>query len=410
MTPSKARKVLISGASIAGPSAAYFLQKAGFEVTVVEKSDAIRSGGYAIDIRGTAIGVVEQMGILPQLKRAHLHRSPMTFFNGRGQRVASIQPEVLMGADQGTDLELPRGRLTELLYAATRDVIDYRFNDFATAMSDGADGVDVEFRSGRRERYDLVIGADGLHSKTREMTFGHEDAFTRYLGFTFALVTLPNTFGLENESAVYNRPGKTAVVMAEKGGALAYALFVQKRPLPSREDLQPENMKQSLRDTFKEDGWLLPKIMTALNEAEDIYADSMTQIKMPTWSKGRIAVIGDAAHGPSFFSGQGTSTSLVGAYCLAGNLATYPDHADAFRAYETACRAFVAENQDVAFEGIATLAPDTATKVRMRNLMIRLAPILSRLGLISPTATKAYTAMDLPTYAFAGSATRPAGS
>ena len=398
MSRATGKKVLICGASIAGPTLGYWLTQYGFDVTLVEKTDTIRSGGYAIDIRGTALGVVEPMGILPALRASRIHRKPFIFYGPHGRKLGKIQPEVLMGADEGRDIEIARGELTGLLYDKTRDLFEYRFEDCIESLSDEADGVDVNFRSGRRERFDLVLSADGLHSATRELVFGPEAAFSRYLGFFFALFSVRVELGLGQQGHLYNKVGKLVALYGRETEGMTQCMMVSKRPLATREEQKPEAVRAFLRETFRDDGWKVPEILAALDSAEDIYADSMTQIRLGTWSKGRVALVGDAAYGPSFFSGQGTGIALVGAYVLAGELARHADHRDAFAAYETRLRDYIALNQDLAYEGGATLVPSTSGKLLMRNTMIRLSPILGRLGLISQQATKAYTALDLPDY------------
>ncbi|QIB65050.1 FAD-dependent monooxygenase [Kineobactrum salinum] len=399
MTSSQARKILISGASIAGPTLGYWLEKSGFDVTLVERSDAVRAGGYAIDIRGPAVDVVERMGILPPLREAHIRTRKFTFLSPSGRKVGSIKPVDLMGAEEGRDIELPRGHLTSLLYDLTRDKVKYIFGDCICSISDGDSGVDVEFKSGSKERFDVVVAADGLHSATREMVFGPESLFSRYLGFCFAICTLPDLHGLSREAVLYNKPGKLAMLYAAGEAPPLGGVIVVKRPAPTREELEDiEQQREFMASSISGDSNMVSKLIPALVEDEGFYFDTMMQIRMPSWSSGRVAVVGDAAYAPSFFSGQGTSLALVGAYMLAGELARHDNHSEAFQAYERTVRPFVEKNQAVAKDGGETMVPDSALKLWLRNRMIQLAPLLNRFGLISRGPRKAYTALTLPDY------------
>ena len=185
---SKARSVLISGASVAGPTLAYWLDRYGFDVTVVERASSIRVGGYPIDIRGTAIEVISWMGLLPQVEAAHIASRAMTFVDGEGRTIGTIPIYDLTGNEAGQDVELPRGTLTTLLYGLTSNSrVRYRFADSIEALEDDGAGVDVSFKGGDRQRYDVVIGADGLHSNTRRLAFGPETPFNHHLGASFNL-------------------------------------------------------------------------------------------------------------------------------------------------------------------------------------------------------------------------------
>lgn len=391
-------KVLISGASIAGPTLAYWLDRYGFEVTLVERAPAVRSGGYAIDIRATALDVVRRMGILPELQAAQLHMRRITFVNERGKVVGGLSPQVLMGSEHD-DIELPRGALTDVLYALTKDRIQYRFNDSIASLADDGRGVDVTFKSGVSERYDLVCAADGIHSSTRRMVFGEESQFSRYLGYCFGLCELPNPYGYAFEAVSYNTPGKLALIYATDDSSIANALLVLKRPEPSRAELaDARGQGQYLIDGFADDGWIVPDIRRAMAADEELYADAMMQIFMPSWSKGRVALVGDSAHAPSFFSGQGVSLALVTGYVLAGELATHGIGPEAFAAYERTARKFVEANQATAKDGCDTMAPDSSAKLWLRNRMVSMAPVLSRLGLISRNSRKIHSSLKLPTY------------
>lgn len=400
MRTSAGRKVLISGASVAGPVLAYWLNRHGFAVTVVEKAAAVRGGGYPIDIRGTALEVVRRMGVYARISGAHIDTRRLSFVDARGRRVGTIQPELLTGGVEGRDLELPRGDLTAALYDAVRDDCEFVFADAIAALQQDAGGVDVRLRSGRERRFDLVLGADGLHSNTRALAFGPESAYERYLGRCFAGFTCANFLGLAHEGVTCNTPGRAAVLFAAGASDRlhAFLIFGRDRP-PFAEYPDLAAQRRLAASVFRGGGWQVPRMLAELEVADDLFFDVASQIHMPCWTRGRVALVGDAAHAPSFLSGQGSSLALVGAYVLAGELARHNDHTAAFAAYEQILRPFVAVNQALATSGARSLVPATAPVLWLRNQAIRLAPLLARTGLLGRAGRSANTALALPVYA-----------
>ncbi|MBO8190292.1 FAD-dependent monooxygenase [Streptomyces oryzae] len=387
------RKVLISGAGIAGPALAFWLNRYGFEVTVVEKASTLRSGGYPIDVRGTALEVVRRMGVLPQLQDAHVDSHRITFLDGDGSKVTSVNPHTVVGSDAGRDLELRRGALTDALYTAVRDDVEFLFNDSIDTLDQSVQGVDITFRGGSRRTFDMVIGADGLHSRTREFLFGPEEQFHRYLGYCFAVFTMRNTFGLSHEITMWNTPGRAAALYAvgDDDEVHAFLNFAHPEP-PFHAFRNPEAQRDLVASVFADAGWEVPGMLAAMGDADDLFFDGVSQIHMPRWSSGRVALVGDAAYAPSFLTGQGTSLALVGAYMLAGSLAGR-DHAAGFAAYEHTTREFVTVNQGLVGEGDATLFPTTARTLEQRNDMLRnLSTMPAREG------RPAHSALTLPEF------------
>ncbi|MWA15499.1 FAD-dependent monooxygenase [Streptomyces sp. BA2] len=382
------REVLISGASIAGTALAFWLNRYGYAVTVVEKAGAPRSGGYPIDVRGTALEVVRRMGILPRLRDAHIGARRITFLDADGGKVASVNPHSVAGSVAGRDLEVRRGDLTDALYAAVRDDVEFLFNNSIDTLDQAnqpdqsnqpdqprqpGHGVGVTFRSGNSRTFDMVFGADGLHSRTRECAFGPEEQFHRYLGYRFAVFTMRNTFGLSHEVMMWNTPGRAAALYAvgDNDEVHAFLNFAHPEP-PFDVDAfrDPEAQRDLVARIYADAGWEVPGMIAAMHDADDLFIDVVSQIRMPRWSSGRVALVGDAAYAPSFLTGQGSSLALVGAYMLAGSLAGR-DAAAGFAAYEHDTREFVTLNQGRIGVGDAALFPTTARALEQRNDRLR---------------------------------------
>jgi 2-polyprenyl-6-methoxyphenol hydroxylase-like FAD-dependent oxidoreductase len=392
-TPPKS-KILISGASIAGPALAFWLNRYGFEATVMEKADTLRGGGYPIDIRGTAVEVARRMGILPQLQAAHIDSRKITFLNADGSLITSVRPDALTGGIEGRDLEVRRGDLTSTLYSTVRDDTEFLFNDSIATLDEHADGVDVRFASGTERTFDLVLGADGLHSNTRNLVFGPEPEFSRYLGYCFAGFTMRNDFGLSHEGVIWNTPGRAAVLYAVGDSDQLHGFLNFARPEPPFTAFRdPAAQRDLVASTFAGDQWEVPRMIAAMRDADDLFFDVVSQIHLPRWSTGRVALVGDAAYAPSFLTGQGSSIALVGAYMLAGALASTPDHTAAFTAYERGTREFVTMNQALVTEGDASLFPSTAEALAQRNTALR-----TLTSLPSDTGRPAHSALTLPTF------------
>jgi len=397
---STSKRVLISGASIAGPSLAYWLHRYGFDVTVVERSDAVRSGGYPIDVRGTALDVAERMGLLAKLQAAHIDTRKLTFVDANGAPIAVIPPEALSGDASGRNIELPRGALTTLLYELTQNgAIRYRFNDSIDTLEDDGASVSVRFKSGERGRFDIVVGADGLHSRTRALVFGPEQPFNRYLGRCFNLFSSPNGAGFSHEAIIYSEAGHAAGVYAvgDSDRLHAFLIFAADEP-PFLSHLDIDQQRKRTSEVFAGGGWEVPRLVEAMQRADDLYFDTVSQIHMPRWSSGRVVLVGDAAYAPSFLSGQGTSLALVGAYVLAGELAAHPDPKAAFALYEQIVRPFVEANQELAIGGGGLLLPRTPEELDRRNKALAAGDFAADSGEYAAKRRQIHNSLKLPDY------------
>ena len=368
-----ARRVLVSGAGIAGLAVAYWLDRHGFRVTVVERAPGPRHGGYKIDVRGAALGVLERMDLLEGARSRASGVRHASYVDARGRVVATLDGDLFGGRTTG-DVELLRGALTELLLGSIEHRIELRFGDAITKLAAHDDRVDLAFEHAPAESFDLVVGADGLHSTVRAAAFGPEDGLVAPLGHYLAACTIPNSLGLECEEIVYAEPGRT-VNLYHAGGmdqAVALVLFASAPLHYDRHDVP--HQRRLLAEAFAGAGWRVGDVVRAMEAAEDLYFDSISQARLGRWSSGRVALVGDAAYGASPASGQATSMALVGAYVLAGELATRGDHAAAFDAYEAELRDYVARNQALAASNLRGMVLGSRRAVWAQTRMLGLLP------------------------------------
>ncbi|WP_406218490.1 FAD-dependent monooxygenase [Streptomyces decoyicus] len=409
------RTVLISGASIAGPALAYWLHRHGFAVTVVERAPAPRTGGYKVDLRGAAIEVAERMGILEDIQRASTDMRTGAYVNDDGKRIATL-PADIFGARIGRDDEIMRGDLARILYERTRADVEYFFGDSITSITpvtDGTAGVDVTFEHAAPRRFDLVVGADGLHSTVRRLAFGPEEQFVRHLGAYISAFSMPNELDLDREELYHALPGRLICAYSSAGDPAAKGLLVFRSPRLRYDHRDPRQQLALLDAAFEgvgveaapARGWgQVPRMLEAARKAGDFYFDGMQLIEMDRWSHGRVVLLGDAAHCPSPASGQGTGMALVGAYVLAGELAAAgraPE--EAFGRYETEMRGYVAVNHALARKFAREMTADTRRQIRFRHLMMRILPYMPWKNLVAKKiaedvqrAAQAITLKDYP--------------
>ncbi|WP_017541614.1 FAD-dependent monooxygenase [Nocardiopsis halophila] len=363
-------KILVSGAGIAGLACARELGARGHDVTVVEYGRGLRLSGTPIDIRGDAIEAVDRMGLLTKVRARRVRMSERTWFvDGAGEPVARIPfAEV---SDSDDDIELLREDLVRILADALPGTAAIRFDDSIEALTDTGGRVDVRFASGRTGRYDLVIGADGQHSAVRRLVFGAEEDYLRHLGVYFALAEHPAEAGTGGANAIYNVPGRMAGLFRYGGKAVAVFQFRSEAIDHDHRDLDAQ--KRILLDAFAgHRSWRIPELLDAARVDPGFYFTSASQIRMPTWHRGRVALVGDAGYSPAFLSGRGTSLALTGARFLAEGLQRYDtDHAAAFARYEARQRPYVAFAQGRVDGGRDRMLPMTWEAIAARNAALQ---------------------------------------
>jgi 2-polyprenyl-6-methoxyphenol hydroxylase-like FAD-dependent oxidoreductase len=361
-------RVLISGGGIAGPALAHWLHRHGIATTVVERARGPRPGGHAVDVRGAAKDVVESMGLMPAVRANTVDERGIAFVNGAGRRTAALPADLFGGEGIVAEIEIARGDLARILLDATAGDVRYRFGDWITALTEDRDGVDVVFAGGAHERYDLVVGADGVHSGVRRLAFGPDQAFVRYLGAYGAYFSVPDPGDLDHWLLMYNAPGGlVATLRPERAGTAKAALTFRERE-PRFDRLSRTAAQVLLTERMGGAGWRVDELLAAMPRAGDFVFDSINQVRVDRWWRGRVVLLGDAGYCGSPLAGLGTSLSLVGAYVLAGELAAAAGPERAFAGYQDRMADYVASGLTLPPGGMSLFAPRSRAVVRLRGL------------------------------------------
>ena len=386
----RANTVLISGASIAGPALAYWLDRYGFRVTVVEKAPALRPGGQAVDFKGrTHRTVLERMGVWEDIRQHRTGRFDTVYLDATGRELA-----VMTGEFTGGDVEILRGDLTAILYGRTTARCEYRFGDSITALTETADGVRAEFEHGAAQSFDLVVGADGIHSRVRRLTFGPERAYVRHLGYYYCVAGAPG-FGHDARrperltARAWNAPGR----MAARGGSKGSHLYLFASAELDRARGDVAGQRRLIAEQFRGMGGEVPSMLAELDRLDDFYLDAIAQVRMKgRYTSGHVALVGDAGYGNTL-GGFGTGLAVVGAYVLAGELAVADgDHAAGYARYDEIMRRYakIAGNSSAG----RFMAPKTALGIRGRNWLLGSRAF----GLMMKYGDKAANDIDLADY------------
>src|SRR4051794_17150378 len=366
------RSVLISGAGVAGPALASWLTRRGMAVTVVERAPAPRPGGQAVDLRGAARTVADRMRLLDEIRAVSLEQRGIAWVRADGTIAARMGADAFGGEGIVSEIEVLRGDLADVLLRATQNSTEYVFGDSIAGLDDDGDGVTVTFERSAPRRFDLVVGADGSHSTTRGLAFGPEAEFVRPLGCGTTWFAAPAELELDGWYLMYNAPG--GLVASVRPGRLPgehkVGLSFRSEPVVlDRTDIAGH--RALVAERFSGAGWEVPRLVAAMQDADDFSFDWLAQVHLPQWSRGRVVLLGDAAWSPTPLTGLGTSLALVGAYVLAGELAA-ADLPTALRRYEEVLRPYVTNAQKLPPGGIGGFAPTRALDIRLRMASMRL--------------------------------------
>ncbi|BBX68343.1 FAD-dependent monooxygenase [Mycolicibacterium psychrotolerans] len=393
-------RALISGASIAGPVTAYWLARGGVDVTVVEHAQALRkTGGHAIDLFRPAMEISERMGVMSRIQQRATGTTILTVNRPWSKRPAHIDYVKLIGVMSDRHVEIMRDDLSEIYYQASRDDADYRFGDRITSISD--DGT-VSFQNAADERFDIIIGADGLHSGVRRLVFG-ENVSEQFLGGYLAVVSVPKSLAREGQMAGVYEPRRMAMVYTADHLDDARAVFVFRPEHQLDYDHRDvERQKAQLGAAFAGMGGQVDRWLVELDSTPAFYFDAITQLQMDTWTRGRVTLVGDAGYCPGPAVGGSTSLAVYGAYVLATELRRAArDYAAAFAAYETAMRGPVLSSRALAKVNAKTVVPSSRWGINALVGVARLVSVLPSgltrsVARLNDRGVRLYETMPLP--------------
>lgn len=384
-------KAIISGAGIAGLASALALVRSGWDVLVLERASSVRAGGYMIDFFGPGYDAAERLGVLPGLKAAASNVAEVDFIDGAGKPSAAINYELAAKGVGGKLLPILRGNVERVLHEAVRDRVELRYGTELTAIDNRADGVSVTLNDGSTETADLLVGADGIHSRTRKLLWGPEEPYLRFMGHHTA------AYIFEDE-ALRRRLGKAFKLLAVPGrqvglydvgdGRLA-AFFVHR----TSDGTLPADPAAALRDVYGDLGWEVPQALAAMPEREDIYYDLVAQIVLSPWHKARTVLVGDAAYAVSLLAGQGASLAIAGPEALAAELAAGDGVTSALARWETRLRPLIERKQEAGRRTANWFIPSTPLRLWVRNAALNITnwpPLSGLLGSFVGVSSKGF--------------------
>ena len=373
------KNILISGAGIAGLTLAYWLKKFGFNPTIVEVSPKLREGGYAIDFWGAGFDVAERMKLVPDLKKIDMDISEVAFVDANNKRMNYQKLKKMMNGRAFTFL---RSDLSKVIYDHLDKDTEIILGDAIRNIEQNEKDVAVIFHSEKIRSFNLVIGADGLHSNVRNLVFGNEAQFEKYYGYYTASFTIEGAFSEGTSFLTYNTPCKQAAVYSvNERKAATFFIFTSPSKL-SYNHHDVEKQKQILKSEFENAGWKCAELLSKIDTTSDFYFDVVSQIQMNQWSKDRVTLVGDACDCPSLLSGQGSTLAMVGAYILAGELRdANGNHKLAFERYQNIFKPFIERKQKIAQNFAKSLVPKSKFGIWLRNSFTNLMflPFVSQL-------------------------------
>ena len=371
--------VLISGAGIAGPTLAYWLAHYGFTPTLIEVAPSLRTGGYIIDFWGAGYEIADRMGLLPGIRDKGYMIQEVRVVNENGKRKAGFPAEAFGRMTQGKYISLPRGALAASIFGKIEGNVDTIFGDSVKTLQETGNGVHVTFERGPARDFDLVVGADGLHSRVRDLVFGAENRFEKYLGYKVAAFDVGGYRPRDELVYVmYTQVSQQVGRFAMKDDRTMFLFIFADDNIGGVGDIQSQ--KALLRKRFGNSGWECPRILDALDDCNTLYFDRVSQIRMNPaeglWTRGRATLIGDAAFCVSFLAGQGSSLAVVAAYLLAGELSrAHGDYAKAFARYQDLFAPFILAKQKAALRFAGAFVPKSQFAVFLRNQIFNLMAI-----------------------------------
>ena len=362
------KTVLISGASFAGLSMAYWMNRSGYQVTIVEIGTSLKKGGTPVNILGNTIDIVKRMGLLDKIVANKLHMESISFKNA-DDVTERLEYHQKTQAERGeVEYEVERGFLLHLLYDAVKDQTTFIFGDSVIDLKESDNHIDVCFKKGAPQTFDLVFGCDGIHSVVRKHWFGDEAEFSHFLKTYFSISIVDKLLIPENTTQMYSEPGKTVMLNAYNNKTDICLAFFSEQEIPY-DYRNEQQMRTIILDHFRNTGWRTPELLEEVKHNTGFYFDKLCQMKMPSWTKGRVALVGDAGYCASPAAGRGGSLAIDGAAALADAFSKYNGNYErAFQEYNERFRPFIEQVQaEVIDFGLDALIPGTEEAIRKRN-------------------------------------------
>lgn len=373
-------RVLISGGGIAGLTLAYWLHHYDIPTVVIEQAKDVRHDGYGIDFFGTGYDVAERMGLIDRLQPQQIPFDSAMYVNERGKLVTKLDISLMKKIMHGKYMGLIHWTLEEALYEALASQVEVRFGRSLTCVMPRPDAVCATFNDGTSESFDLLIGADGVHSQTRALVFGPEEQFGRFLGYTIACYQLSDRYGIGHTWKMHVKPGRMVGAYCSNHDGDIFTLFMYEAA--ERERLPREQRLPRLRQMFAGMGWITQQLLSDAPGTDSIFMDAVTQIQMPSWHHGRVALVGDACGCPTLISGQGASLAMGGAYLLAKALHETTDYQQAFRQYEQQMRPHVQAQQKNARGFAKSFVPASSLGLFMQQAIMKVVLREAFIGLL----------------------------